>query len=272
MPQLDDTKPARWKYPVALALLVTLFLLPTSCGRGGQEVLVFAAASLRDVLIPLGEEYKAKHNVTVKFSWGGSVTLARQLEFGAPGDLFISAGAAPMDKLDSQGLLTPHTRAAILSNRLVVVLPLDADPGPQTLRQALAASPRVALADPKLAPSGRYAQELLRSLGLWEDMAARMVFGGDVRAALAYVESKAADAGIVYLTDALNSGRVQIAHEVPPGLHSPIVYPAAVLKTSDRQDAAAKFLAFLQAESSQAHFRSHGFQAPDAAFPNTGNH
>lgn len=224
---------------------------------------MFAAASLRDALIPLGEEFETKHNITVRFSLGGSVTLSRQLELDAPGDLFISAGDSPMDNLEEEGLLTPDTRTALLTNRLVVVVPSGEEDESATLDETLARSNRIALADPKLAPAGQYAEEALRNLGLWDELKSKLVFGGDVRTALAYVESENADAGIIYLTDALNSDGVRIAHEVPSESHSAIVYPAAILSRSDRQEAAAKFLAFLQQESSRAQFQRHGFGVPD---------
>ena len=226
---------------------------------------MFAAASLRDALIPLGEEFETKHNIKIRFSLGGSVTLSRQLERHAPGDLFISAGDGPMDNLEEEGLLTPDTRTALLTNRLVVVVPTDEEDEAATRDETLARSNMIALADPKLAPAGQYAEEALRNLGLWDELKSNLVFGGDVRTALAYVESENADAGIIYLTDALNSDGVRIAHEGTPESHSARVYPAAVLRRSDRQEAAAKFLAFLQEESSQAKFQRHGFGVPDAS-------
>ena len=116
---------------------------------------------------------------------------------------------------------------------------------------------------PKLSPAGLYAKEALRSLGLWNTLQSKLVFGGDVRTALAYVESGSAGAGIVYLTDALNNNGVRIAHHVPPETHSPIAYPATLLKASNRQTAALQFMAFLQEESTQAKLQAYGFGVPD---------
>ena len=241
-----------------------LFLMSlTRCGGGEQGVLVYAAASLRDALTPLVQEYEAEHNVKVQFNWGGSVTLSGQLQRYAPGDLFISAGHGPMDNLEDDGLLEPGTRTTLLTNGLVVVTPSNAEPRQVNINETLNNSGRIALGHPKLAPAGLYAEEALRSLGLLDGLQSKLVFGGDVRAALAYVESGSAGAGIVYVTDALNNNRVRIAHRVPSETHSPIVYPAAVLKASNRQTAALQFLAFLQEESTQAKLHTYGFGVPD---------
>ena len=226
-------------------------------------MLVYAAASLRDALTPLAQEFEAWHNVKVQFNWGGSVTLSEQLQRYAPGDLFISAGHVPMDNLAEEGLLEPGTRTTLLNNSLVVVTSSNAEPQQVDIIATLGNSSRIALGHPKLSPAGLYTEEALRNLGLWDELQSKLVFGGDVRAALAYVESGSAGVGIVYLTDALNNDGVRIAHHVPPETHSPVVYPAAALKASKRQTAALQFLAFLQEESTQAKLRAYGFGVPD---------
>ena len=168
-----------------------------------------------------------------------------------------------MDNLEKEGLLEPGTRTTLLNNSLVVVTSSNAEPQQVDIIATLGNSGRIALGHPKLSPAGLYAEEALRNLGLWDELQSKLVFGGDVRAALAYVESGSAGVGIVYLTDALNNDGVRIAHHVPPETHSPIVYPAAALKASKRQTAALQFLAFLQEESTQAKLRAYGFGVPD---------
>ena len=246
-----------------LGISLLLLLSSTGCGGGDRGLLVYAAASLRDALTPLAQEFEAEHDVKVQFNWGGSVTLSGQLQRYAPGDLFISAGHGPMDNLAEEGLLEPSTRTTLLNNSLVVVTSLNAEAQQVDIIATLSDSGRIALGHPKLSPAGLYAEEALRSLGLWDEVQSKLVFGGDVRAALAYVESGSAGAGIVYLTDSLNNDGVHIAHHVPPETHSPIVYPAAALRASKRQTAALQFLAFLQEESTQAKLRAHGFGVPD---------
>ena len=249
--------------PLLLGISLLLLLSSIGCGGGDQGLLVYAAASLRDALKPLAQEFEAEHDVKVQFNWGGSVTLSGQLQRYAPGDLFISAGHGPTDNLEKEGLLEPGTRTTLLTNSLVVVTPSNGEPNPSNIYEALRNSGRIALGHPKLSPAGLYAEEALRSLGLWDELQSKLVFGGDVRAALAYVESGSAGAGIVYLTDSLNNDGVHIAHHVPSETHSPIVYPAAALKGSNRPTAALQFLAFLQEESTQAKLRTYGFGVPD---------
>ena len=250
---------ARWALGLVAALLA---LASTACGDGNDDVLVFAAASLRDGLIPIGNEYQTIHNVKVRFSFGGSVTLARQIERDAPADLFISAGEDPMDTLEERGLLAPDTRAPLLGNALVLVAPSGKVPQTQNLAEALAGADRIAMADPQLSPAGRYAEEALRSLGLWDDLKSRLIFGGNVRIALVYVESGNADLGLVYGSDVISKRDLSIVAQVPPYLHRPIVYPAAVMGASDQKQAALAFLAFLQEETLQARFQELGFSSP----------
>ncbi len=246
-----------------LLLLAAALLLPsvTACGRDEQpRILVYAAASLKDVLTELGDEYESANNVHVAFNWGGSVALASQLKRHAPGDAFISAGSGPMDDLQEAGLMVLDSRITLASNSLVLAVSSDADPTPQSLEQTLREASLVGLADPKLSPAGIYARESLESMGLWHEIHENLVQGPNVRTALAYVESGATEAGIVYRTDALNSEGVRIAHEIPPEFHSPILYPAALLKDSPHQTEASLFLTFLTSEAAQSRFKSFGFE------------
>ena len=251
------------KKSLALLLLVASLLLSATIGACGNDaerrVLVYAAASLRDVLTELAQQYETANNVHVAFNWGGSIALANQLKRHAPGDVFISAGSSPMDDLEDAGLLATSSRTTLASNSMVLVVSSDAEaPSPST-EQTLREASLIAIADPALSPAGGYAQEFLESIGLWRELQERIVLGANVRTALAYVESGAANVGLVYRTDALNSEGVRIAHETPPESHAPILYPAAVLKESSNQREGSLFLAFLAEESSQSRFRTYGF-------------
>lgn len=240
---------------------VLLLSAVAACGQDEQpRILVYAAASLKDVLTELGDEYESANNVHVAFNWGGSVALANQLKRHAPGDVFISAGSGPMDDLEKAGLLAPDSRTTLASNSLVLAVSSDADPSPQSLDQTLREAALVGLADPKLSPAGIYARESLESMGLWHEIHENLVQGPNVRTALAYVQSGATEVGIVYRTDALNSEDVRIAHEIPPKSHSPILYPAALLKDSPHQTEASLFLTFLTSEAAQSRFMSFGFE------------
>ena len=225
---------------------------------------MFAAASLADVLDRLGEEFTERDGARVRFNLGGSTSLSQQIIRGAPADAFISAGPQPMDSLEEQDLLVAGTRADLLTNELVVVGPADLAErrGIRSLEDLAGADVRVSIAAPELAPAGRYAREALESLGLWERLRPRMVYAPNVRVALTYVETGNVDAGIVYLTDIRTTKSLVPVLAVPEESHSPIVYPAAVVKDSTHAETARRFLVFLQGEEAGRVFVEHGFAAP----------
>lgn len=248
-----------------LLLLASLLLSSLACGQAEERrVLVYAAASLRDVLTELGQEYETANNIHVAFNWGGSVALANQLKRHAPGDVFISAGAAPMDDLQQAGLLDPASHTTLASNSLVVVLSTESEVATDSVEQTLIGSSLIGIADPVLSPAGRYAQETLESMDLWHELHDRLVLGSNVRTALAYVESGATESGLVYRTDALNNEGVRIAHEISPDSHSPIIYPGATMKDSPHPEEASLFLKFLSEETAQARLRHYGFLPGDS--------
>lgn len=244
----------------AFVVGLTVALAFAGCGSDKPEVTVFAAASLADVLQPLGERFEAEHGIDVKFSFGGSWTLSQQISRGAPADVFLAAGPDPMDALDIEGLLSPGSRSNLLSNILVIV---GVDP-----RDAVVFTPtdllggavsRIALGDPALAPAGSYAREALQGMGLWDDIQGKLVYGLNVRTALQYVTSRNADVAIVYATDANSDDTLRTLWAFPPEAHSPIRYPVAALRDADNPDQAASFMAFLLSEEASMIFTELGF-------------
>ena len=236
-------------------------LLLTACGGGSsQGLLVFAAASLADPLSEIGGRFTSETGLKVDFSFDGSGALAQRIRRGAPVDLFISAGAAPMELLEVGGWVDRASQADLLTNRLVLITPRGREPPLQDVKgltsQAVA---RIAIADPSLAPAGAYAREALESLGVWWEVEQKIVPASSVRIALAYVESGVADAGIVYHTDAATSDRVRVVLTLPVESHSLILYPAAVVRDTRREGVAREFLEFLQGEEAREIFRRHGF-------------
>jgi molybdate transport system substrate-binding protein len=221
------------------------------------EILVFAAASLSEALQEIGAAFERRTGGHVVFSFAGSGDLARQIQAGAPADVFVSADRARMDQLEAAGLVRPADRVDLVSNRLVVVLPAGS---PLAVRSAadLLGVRRLALADPVAVPAGAYARQWLEQAGLWAALRERVVPALDVRTALAAVESAAVDAGVVYRTDAAVSRRVRVAFEVADG--PAIVYPAAVLASSARPLARA-FLEELRSPAARAVFERRGFLA-----------
>ena len=230
---------------------------PEPAGHARPELLVFAAASLTDALGEIGAGFEARTGVRVLFSFAGSNALARQIRAGAPADVFVSANLARMDELERAGLVRPADRVSLLSNRLAVVVADTSDlvvTKPRDLERAR----RLALGDPEAVPAGIYARRWLEGRGLWERLRDRVVPTLDVRAALAAVESGAAEAGIVYRSDVAISRRVRVAFEVPADQAPRIVYPAAAL-TSSRSPAARPFLEHLQTPDARAVFARLGF-------------
>ena len=245
-----------------LLFAVALLLTASSCGGDKQEqLLVFVASSLTDVMERLGQRFGEDEGIRVVYNVGGSTALAQQIIRGAPADVFISAGSHPMDRLEERGLLMPDTRVELLTNELVLIAaPGVAEKmGIASVEDLVSSRARVAIADPDLAPAGEYAKEGLQNLGLWRQLKPRLVFGLDVRVALGYVETGNVDAGIVYRTDTNINEALEVIASLPAGSYSPIIYPAGVVESSGHTEAARKFLLFLEARQARETFREYGF-------------
>jgi molybdate transport system substrate-binding protein len=241
-------------------ILLVLTGLVAVMPAAAAEVTVFAAASLTDALKEIATTYESSTGDKPVFNLGASSTLARQIQEGAPADLFFSADEAKMDGLEKAGLLAKGTRRSLLSNALVVVVPVDSTlkiDSPEDL--ATAKVKALALAEPQSVPAGIYAKEWLQSQKLWSRVSDKVVPTENVRAALAAVESGNAEAGIVYKTDAGISKKVKIAYEVPAAGGPKISYPLAMIAASTHPEAARKFLAYLESPAALDVFRRYGF-------------
>jgi len=250
----------RWR---SLVAAVVLLLVSSS---QAAEVRVFAAASLTDSLKEVAAGYAKKSSDRIVFNFGASSTLARQIEDGAPADIFFSADEAKMDRLAAKGLIDKSTRKSGLSNSLVIVVAADNGASVASARDLTnAAIRRVALGDPKAVPIGIYAREYLERLKLWADVAPKVVATENVRAALAAVEAGNADASIVYKTDAAISKKVKIAYEVPPDKSPNISYPVALVNDAPTPQAARRFLEYLDSGEAERIFSRYGFVLTDQA-------
>lgn len=229
-----------------------------------SAITVSAAISLKDALDEIGRAYEARHPAAkVAFNYGGSGTLQRQIEQGAPVDIFFSAAEKEMDGLAAQGLIETETRRDIVGNTLVLITP-----APSKMVNSIEDLTRlyvslVALGEPKTVPAGMYAQQTLEHLGLFAAIEKKIVYAKDVRAVLTYVETGNADAGFVYRTDALTSHKVRVVATAAEDSHDPIVYPAAALKNSKNAGAAKEFLEFLQGPEARAVFEKYGFASAE---------
>jgi molybdate transport system substrate-binding protein len=245
-----------------LCAAATLFLLLAwaQASAKADEILVSAAASLTDVLNEISKGYQSKSKNTVKFNYGPSNGLARQIDEGAPADIFFSADLSQMDNLDKKGRLEPGTRINLLSNQLVMIVPADSELAISSPKDLLKADvKRIALAEPSSVPVGVYSSKYLNDEGLWDQVKRKVVPVQDVRATLASVESGNVEAGFVYKTDAAVSKKVKIVYEVPIDKGLKLTYPVAIIKESKHKDAARDFLNYLQTSGSKDLFKKYGF-------------
>jgi molybdate transport system substrate-binding protein len=231
-----------------------------------QTVLVSAAASLQDVLAKTDLLFEQSHpGLKVNHNFGASGALQQQIEQGAPSDVFIAAGQKQLDALQSKGLVMVQTRHNLLTNRLVLIVPTRSPlrlQGFQDLTDPKVK--KIAVGEPKSVPAGQYTHELFKNLGILDQLKRKQVFSNSVRGVLAAVESGNVDAGVVYGTDAKISGQVRAIATANASLHSPIVYPVAILKNSQNIDSAKAYVQFLSSPVAQRMFQDAGF---GVAFP-----
>ena len=243
-------------------LFLCLLFLPLTARA--QELTFFAAASLTDALKDVSALWVQQGHAALRLSFGSSSTLARQIEQGAPVNLFASADQKWMDYLVQKNLIALDTRKELLGNDLVLVVAadkpahIDIAPGVD-LAALLSPNGRIATGDPAHVPVGIYAEQALKKLGLWDSLSPRLARTDDVRSALLLVERGEAPAGIVYATDAVVSKGVMIAGVFPANSHDPVVYPFAVTKVGDTPDARA-LMAFLAGPDARAVFVRRGFK------------
>lgn len=257
-------------FPALLAATLLALAPQATAARAEEPVTLFAAASMTDAMTALAEAYAAAGHAPVKLAFASSSTLAKQIESGGPADLFISADQKWMDYLAERKLIVEASRTDIAGNTLVVIAPAGApqaaaaDPATLDWSAFLGPDGRLAIGDPEHVPAGRYAKAALEHLGAWSLVEARMVFAGDVRAALTFVATAEAAGGIVYATDAAISDQVAVVGTFPAGSHPAIVYPLALLAGHDRPEARA-FYDFLLGAEAAAVLAKYGFSVPARA-------
>jgi len=239
-----------------LCALIALPLLQASAA----DLHVFAAASLTDALKEIAATFEKETGTKVKLNFGASNLLARQIEEGAPADVFLSADDAKMDQLAKQNLIDPETRKALLGNSLVVVTSADSPLTISTPKDLLQAGiHKVALADPEAVPAGIYAREYLKRAQLFDQISERILPTENVRAALAAVEAGNADAAFVYKTDAAISRKVRVAYAIPAAETSAINYPVAIIHEAKARSGAEQFVRHLRSPAATQVFERYGF-------------
>ena len=254
------------------ALLLLVISIFTGCGGTKEQttptqpkaesinLTISAAASLKDAAEELKAIYaKQNQDVSITYNFAASGTLQKQIEEGAPADLFISAGKKQMDTLDEKGLIIKESRQDLLGNDLVLVAKNDSKiTGFEDLSKSEV--DKVSIGTPESVPAGNYAKEALTKMQLWDKLQPKLVLAKDVRQVLTYVETGNVAAGLVYNSDASISKDVKVVVAAPSDSHKPIVYPMAILKGTKQQKEVEKFAAFLTSEEAAKVFEKFGFK------------
>ena len=258
------------KNRLLIALLLGMLLVVGGCAAQDTtpqapvkptiELNISAAASLTDAAKELEQLYKEEHpEVKLVYNLAASGTLQKQIEEGAPADVFISAGKKQMDALQEGGFIVNDSRQNLLGNELVLIVPKDSKI--ETFDDLFTdKAAKISIGTPETVPAGKYAQEALITLKLWEPIQPKLVMAKDVRQVLTYVESENVDAGLVYRSDTIGSEKTRIAAAAPADSHSPIVYPMAIVAASQQQEAAQEFVTFLTGEKAKIVFEKYGFK------------
>lgn len=256
-----------WSVAAAIALIACTQvasppLAPSPQARSEPStLLITAAASLQKPLQEIAPLYeKAGNNRNANYNFASSGSLQQQIEQGAPADLFISASNKQMEALQQKKLLLDGTRQALLTNRLVLITPksstLKLTDFSQLTRPEIQ---RISVGEPRSVPAGQYAAEVFKKMGILAQIESKFVFGGNVKSVLASVETGDADAGVVYITDAKDSDKVSISAIAHDQLHSPIVYPIAILKSSKAVEASKEYIEFLHSKAAREIFEKYDF-------------
>ena len=244
-------------------IAILLSLAPSPSAIAQSRLLVFAAASLKNVLEKAGREFEQHCQCTIVFSFAASGTLARQIEAGAPADIFVSADTNWMNWLSNNGSVHSETIQVITGNRLVVAisnqegLAIVKTTTPVNLSKLLNAG-RIAMGEPRSVPAGRYGKQALQTLGLWQNLSRKIVFGENVRVSLSLVARQDVNAAMIYFSDAIIEPRVKIAYVFKENAHGKILYPAGQVKKTAK---ATEFMNYLTSQPAQIIFKQFGFTA-----------
>lgn len=261
----------KWSVLVLISVLLVT-LLVAGCGGGAKqaaqnsaaqpvELNISAAISLKDALTEIQTNYQKNNpNIKLVFNLGASGSLQKQIEQGAPADIFISAAPKQMNDLEANNLINKATRKNLVENKLVVAIPKESKLNITTYEDLTQdVVQHVAVGETNSVPAGQYAQQVLQKLGIWEKVKDKVVYAKDVRTVLAYTETGNAEVGIVYKTDAVSSQKVKVVAMAPEDSHQPIVYPIAIVNGTKQQKAAEDFIAYLFSTESKAVFEKNGF-------------
>ena len=225
------------------------------------EMNISAAVSLKDALEEIRKNYEAKNpNIKLIYNLGASGALQKQIEQGAPADIFMSAAPKQMNDLEGKNLVNKATRKNLVENKLVIIVPKESTITISKYEDLTKDEvQKISIGETASVPAGQYAQEVLKKLEIWDKVKDKAVLAKDVRTVLTYVETGNVEAGIVYKTDAASSNKIKVAASAPEGSHQPIVYPVAVLSGTKQPKAAEDFLTYLSTPECKTIFEKYGF-------------
>ena len=246
---------------ISMALIFLMFIMSCNIVQNEDppELVVFSAISFSDVILNTQESFQSKENIKISFSFSGSQVLASQISNGAPADLFISSGMAPVNYLLDKNLLVEDRIVDIASNKLVVAIPTEQSEVNIKDIQYLLNYNKIAIVDPEYAPAGMYTKQALKNLRLEESLAPKVLTVPNVRAALNYLETKNVDAAILYETDAKSSNKVVSLDLIPESSYNSIKYPVVVINSTDKLDLADKYIKYLLSSDFKDILISYGF-------------
>lgn len=249
------------KKVLMLTALIFSFSAHNARAEDKKEILISAAASLKDVFNELAKEFESKNNVKLSFNYAASGQLKQQIEAGAPADVFAAAALADMAALIEKKLVVADSKVNFTNNALVVAQSNQSKIQLQSVADLSKPEvKKIAVGTAETVPAGRYAKESLLTLKAYDSLKDKMVFGENVRQVLDYVSKNEVDAGVVYSTDALSDKTVRVAFTFPESSHRPIVYPIAVVTGSKNEKVARDFIAFITSKKSQETFKKYGFR------------
>jgi molybdate transport system substrate-binding protein len=250
---------------VLIVTLGILFTMQMGISSDKRELTVSAAISLKNAFEEIGKLFEGKYKgVKVSFNFGASGDLVRQIEGGAPVDVFASAAQKDMDEAEKKGLIVPDSRVNFAGNSIVLIIPADSKIGIKTFQDlGLNQVGKIAAGNPKTVPAGRYAEEVFVHFKLLTAIKNKLIYAEHVRQVLDYVARGEVDAGVVYTTDAIVKTKdIRIAATAPEDSHRPVIYPAAVVSKTGKQGLAKAFVTFLASEESRKVLEGYGFRVP----------
>ena len=240
-------------------ILILIMAVMVSVAVCAKDITVSAAASMKDVMQEIKTMYEGQSKDKIVFNFGSSGSLKKQIENGAPADVFISAAPKQMNDLEKGGYLLEGSRVNLVINDVVLIVPTDSKSKIKEFKGLKNSEiGKIAIGEPKSVPVGQYTMEILKNLGI-SDVTSKAVYAKDVREVLSWVETSNVDAGVVYKTDAMISKNVKIICSAPKGSHEQVLYPAAVIKGSPVADSAKDFIKFIKTPKVKAVFEKYGF-------------